>query len=87
LQLEAAVMKNYASNKATEVELWGLHHELKTAMTELITNKNYAGAAKILRQVDRRMAGLLNAMSLVPEPPDGIAGRANGKHDANLSTE
>lgn len=80
-------MKNYASNKATEVELWDLHQELKTAMTELIANRNYAGAEKILRHVDRRMTTLLNSMTLVPEPPEYIAGGANGRNDADLSPE
>ncbi len=68
---EVVVLKT--CNRASEVELWDIHRELKTAMTELITNRNYASAAEILRHVDRRMAGLLNALTLVPERPQDIA--------------
>jgi hypothetical protein len=76
---EVVPLKTYVSNKASRVELWDIHRELQTAMTELMTNRNYGTAAEILRNVDRRMADLLNGLTVVSELPGNIAIPASGK--------
>jgi hypothetical protein len=40
----------------------GAHKQMQEAMTELITNKNYSEAERLLHVVDRRMLDLIEDM-------------------------
>ncbi len=55
----------YLANKETEDELLDIYNGLHIAMENLIRQRNYEEAERVIRIVDAKMSNLINSIKVV----------------------